>query len=411
MKIVLISHYAGSEKHGMAFRPFYLAKEWVNLGHEVVICAASYSHLRQIQPKMTKFIESEFIAGVEYRWYKTPTYSGNGVKRMINIFFFLFRLFLDRKNIIKNSHIMPNIIISSSTYPMDGFIAKYFAIKSKAIYVHEVHDLWPLSPIEIGGFSKWHPFILFTQFSEDFVCKHADKIISILPKTKNYLVSRGMKEEKFFHIPNGFDNKAWLGKFDENLPNKIEIKVQELKKKSTLILGYVGFFGLQNSLDTLLSAAKKLKNKNIAFILVGDGHEKRRLEKRIVDEDISNVNLYDTIKKNKIPTLLKKFDIAYMGSPKRSLYRFGVSPNKLIEYMKAGLPILWAVDASNNPVNDANCGVEVEPENTNSLYNAILSLIELSKEERERLGKAGLAFADKKFSYKQLAKNFLESIL
>ena len=105
---------------------------------------------------------------------------------------------------------MPDIIISSSTYPMDGFIAKYFALKSKAIYVHEVHDLWPLSPIEIGGFSKWNPFILFTQFSEDFVCKHADKIISILPKTKNYLVSRGMKEENFFHIPNGFDDETWL---------------------------------------------------------------------------------------------------------------------------------------------------------------------------------------------------------
>ena len=52
MNILLINHYAGSNRHGMEFRPFYMGREWVRAGHRVQIVAASFSHVRAIQPEL-----------------------------------------------------------------------------------------------------------------------------------------------------------------------------------------------------------------------------------------------------------------------------------------------------------------------------------------------------------------------
>ena len=51
MNILLIDHYAGNPELGMEFRPYYLAKEWVNQGHQVLLIGATYSHLRKRQPQ------------------------------------------------------------------------------------------------------------------------------------------------------------------------------------------------------------------------------------------------------------------------------------------------------------------------------------------------------------------------
>ena len=64
MNIILINHYAGSNIHGMEFRPYYLAREWVKMGHNVTIIAASFSHLRQ--KSGYSVITEEFIDGIRY---------------------------------------------------------------------------------------------------------------------------------------------------------------------------------------------------------------------------------------------------------------------------------------------------------------------------------------------------------
>ena len=82
MNILLINHYAGSVRHGMEFRPYYLAREWVKSGHNVQIVAASFSHIRADQPEMSGAAQkSEVIDGIDYRWYRAPSHAGNGAGR------------------------------------------------------------------------------------------------------------------------------------------------------------------------------------------------------------------------------------------------------------------------------------------------------------------------------------------
>ena len=95
MRLLLVNHYAGSPRHGMEFRPYYLAREWVRAGHEVTIVAASHSHVRAVQPEMDGQPREELIDGIRYRWLPVPTYHGNGVGRLRNILSFLRQLRAD----------------------------------------------------------------------------------------------------------------------------------------------------------------------------------------------------------------------------------------------------------------------------------------------------------------------------
>src|SRR5579875_2060805 len=101
MNILLINHYAGSQYHGMEYRPYYLAKEWVKLGHKVTIIAASYSHLRSKQPQNIINYEVEFIDGIQYIWLKTPSYIGNGLGRIMNMANFISKLYRYKTKILK----------------------------------------------------------------------------------------------------------------------------------------------------------------------------------------------------------------------------------------------------------------------------------------------------------------------
>ena len=161
MNILYINHYAGGPALGMEFRPYHLAREWVRAGHRVRVVGATFSHLRHVQPAAG----DACIDGIDHRWLPTPSYQGNGLGRVWNIACFLARLRLQAGQLLRACR--PDLVIASSTYPMDIWVARHIARRAGAQLVHEVHDLWPLSPIELSGMSPRHPFIRLCQAAED----------------------------------------------------------------------------------------------------------------------------------------------------------------------------------------------------------------------------------------------------
>src|SRR5690349_9329048 len=118
MNILLINHYAGSLRHGMEYRPFYLAREWVRLGHRVRIIASAQSHIRAQAPHLDGHARlDEVIDGVEYRWIATPAYRGNGAARVVNMFSFVVQLYAQAGQLARLFE--PDVVIASSTYPLD----------------------------------------------------------------------------------------------------------------------------------------------------------------------------------------------------------------------------------------------------------------------------------------------------
>ncbi|MGZ8318267.1 MAG: glycosyltransferase family 4 protein [Telluria sp.] len=405
MNILLINHYAGSLMHGMEYRPYYLAREWVRLGHRVRIAASSRSHIRAQAPQMRGQARlDETIDGIEYTWFDTPAYSGNGGARVLNMASFVFQLARNARELARSFD--PDVVIASSTYPLDIWPARRIARLARARLLFEVHDLWPLSPMELGNHSRWHPFIMLLQAAENYACRHADAVVSILPKVRDHLEAHGMARHKLHIVPNGADPAEWLAE-PPALQGQVGATLADLRAQGKFIIGYAGTHGLANALDTLLVAAARLGDERAAFVLVGGGPDKAQLEARARELRLANVHFCDPVAKQQVPALLQCFDVAYIGWQRQALYRFGISPNKLIDYMMAARPILHSVDAGNDPVLEAGCGLTVAPEDADAVARGVRSLMAMAPHERSALGQRGKNYALRNLSYPVLGQRFL----
>ena len=403
MNILYLNHYAGSPLLGMEYRPYYLAREWVRAGHRVQVVGADFSHVRTRQPVVT----DEVVDGIAYHWVHTPPYRGNGPRRARNVWTFLSSVWRDAERLVRD--FAPDVVIASSTYPMDIWVARRMARLGKARLVYEVHDLWPLSPMELFDMPRWHPFIMLCQRAEDTAYRDADVVVSMLPKVHDYMASRGLDLRKLSIVPNGITLEEWQDDA-EALGPAVRATMQAARAAGLTLVGYAGSHGVPNALDTLLDAARQLQGERLHIVMVGDGHEKQRLTARVQAEGLHNVSLLPAIPKAQIPSFLAAIDIAYIGWQRVPIYRFGIAPNKLMDYMMAGCAVLHAVEAGNDPVAEAGCGLTVEPESVRAVVDGLRRLAALPAAERHVMGARGRDFVLAHHTYPVLAQRFLQAM-
>lgn len=407
MNILYINHYAGSPEMGMEFRPYYLSREWVKMGHSVTVIAGDYSHLRKNNPKVKSDFQSEIIGGIEYVWIKTGSYSGNGAKRAVTMGRFVKTLLFHSRMIANRWK--PDVVIGSSTYPLDTYPAQRIAKFANARYVHEVHDMWPATLYEVGGMSRNHPFVVAMQIAENSAYRNCNKCVSLLPFAKDYMVEHGLSPEKFVNIQNGVVKEEW----DKPMPLPEEHRRFFENQKDRFIVGYFGGHALSNALDRILDIAKYFEQdavKDIEFVLVGNGLEKKRIMSRAKKEGISNVAFLPPVSKKAIPSLLAYFDCSYMTGMDSPLYRFGLCLNKLYDSMMAGVPVICAFNAPDTLVRIFDCGYQCDPSKPQQVIDAISKLYCMSKDDRERIGRNGKEGIINNYTYSKLAKEFIDCV-
>ncbi len=403
MNILYIEHYAGSISMGMEFRPYYMAREWQKAGHEVRIIAADYSHLRTKQPEISCDFDIVKIDDVTYQIVKTGNYEGNGAKRAMTMFRFVFKLWKRAGQFAKE--FKPDAVITSSTYPLDAYAGYRIAKKAGAKYIHEAHDVWPETLIELGGMSRRHPFIRLLDRAEKYAYRKSEKVVSLLPGVLTHLMEQGMqREDKFAYIPNGIVLEDW-NNTTESGEEYTEL-FDRLHREGRFVVLYLGGHALSNALDQLLDAAKI--TKDVSFILVGKGVEKSRLQKRAEDENIDNIHFLPPVSKNQVPSVLKMADALYIGAAHSPLYRFGVSMNKLYDYMMSGRPVLNGVVASNNEVEEAGCGLSFDSSKPKEIADAVKRMKSMTAQERASIGQKGHQWVVDNCDYSQLAEQFLK---
>lgn len=145
------------------------------------------------------------------------------------------------------------------------------------------------------------------------------------------------------------------------------------------------------------------------MVMVGTGPDREALLARVASEGLTNVTMLPAISKQSIPRFLDDVDIAYIGWHPNPLYRFGISPNKLMDYMMAGKPVVHSVSAGNDPVTEAGCGITVPPGDVVAVVDAVLELATMSQSARNCMGQAGKTAILQNQTYKVLAKQFLNS--
>ena len=398
--IWIINQYAGSPNHGMEFRHYYLAKEFVKAGNKVMIISGSYSHLFKQQPQTKGDFTFEEINGVTYCWVKIPTYErSTSIARFKNMLKFMFML---KKFPLEKFEKPDSIIVSSpSLFPIVR--AKKWAVKFNAKLIFEVRDIWPLTLQNLAGISNVHPLIVFMKWFEKFAYKNSDKIVSVLPGAHLHVKTYGIPEEKITCIPNGID----LEEVDH--PEQLDKSVNEKIPIGKFIVGYAGSIGVSNALYSFIEAAVKVKkNQEIVFVIFGNGAEKEKLMKKA--SGCNAILFFEPVKKEQFQSLLNRFDICYIGWKKESLYRFGISANKIFDYLFAAKPIIHSVDAYNDPIKEAGAGISVEPENVQAIVDAILHLYKMGEKERNELGANGKKFVLAHHTYAALAEKYLQLI-
>lgn len=404
MHILILNHYAGSPSYGMEFRPYYLAQEWLKLGHQVTIVAANNSHIRRVNPEPQGNIWEENVDGIRYIWLKSRPYAGNGVGRMLNMLDYIRGLYKNMKGL---AALKPDVVVASSTYPLDNYLAYKLAKKTGAQFIYEVHDLWPLSPQKLGGYSKWHPFIVVMQVAENFAYKHVDKVVSILPCAEEHMKEHGLADGKFYHVPNG----VYLPEVQNAEPLSEEFVNQLPKDKK--IIGYCGTLGRANALHNLVEVARMVKDSNpdLFFAIVGKGPEKDNLNALIKKYGLDNIRIYDAIPKPQVQSFLQLSSIIIIIIiwSDSDLYKYGISPNKIFDYMYAGKPVLQSVRAGNDIPRDSGCGItcDTRPE---EIAAALKKMLALPQAERDEMGKKGHDYVMQNHTYEVLAKRFLEAI-
>jgi glycosyltransferase involved in cell wall biosynthesis len=377
-----------------------LARRLVRKGHRVTFFAAGFSHykFKEIRLKDSESWSAEEYDGVRFIWIKTPPYKKNDWKRALNMFIFAWRAYWTAREL----HESPDVIIGTTFHPLASLSAYGVSISKRTPFVLEVKDLWPLTMIQFGRLSPKSPIAWALSLLEQFLARRAVRIMSTLSGAADHYAELGIPRDKTVWIPNGLE-----------LSRYASLKPYDGEPHKPFVFLYAGGHVSANALETVIRAASiEQENGNkVKFVFVGGGQEKPKLVQLARDAGLRNIEFRDAVPKSELYKIMEEAD-AFILSMRNlpGLYKFGMSFNKLCDYVAAGRPVLFAGNPSNNVVKEFQCGIVVPPEDPPALAAAIRKFEEMSSAQRAEMGRNGIRCAKERFDIAILAGR-LESML
>lgn len=395
-KIWIFNHYA-TKPDEPTTREYDIGRELIRKGHQVTIFASSFSHYKFKEKYLfsREKWKKEDYNGVIFVWIKTFPYKKNNWHRFVNMFSYAWRVFWIGKRMKER----PDVIIGTCVHPFAVLSAFLLSRVKKSHFFFEVTDLWPQTLVDMGFLSPKNPLVFILRFLEKFLYIRAEKIITLLPYAGDYIASFGIPKEKIVWISNGAD----LSRFEK-------MKPYDGGRKEKFTFMYLGIHSPYAGLNIVLEAAEILQKegkKNLKFVFIGGGSEKSNLIKFAQDKNLNNVEFRDMIPKDQVFKAMEEAD-AFISIIKSMpvLIKYGISSNKLIDYLAAGRPIIFSVSSKNNPVEEAGAGLTIPPDDPSAFAEAVKKIISLTPEERIKMGENGKVYAQKNYDIKKLAEKF-----
>lgn len=402
MDIWIVNQYAIPPTQAGITRHFSIAMELKRLGHDVTIIASSFDHLTRqetrLEPGQTSKLE--VIQGIKFLWLRTPPYPANTARRVWNMAVFAWRLW---RRCGMTERTRPDVIVGSSPHLFGAFAAWRLATRLDVPFVLEIRDLWPASLVELGQVRPSHPMVAALRLIERMLYRRASRVVTLLPGSSDYIAACGAAPEKIHWVPNGVPLES--------------IRPQPAREpKGPLTVMYLGTHGLANVLDTIIDAAALLKADSFAgrvvFRLIGDGPSKPALIRRVERDGLNGlVGFERPVPKDSVGDVLAQADALIIVWRRGGLYQWGISANKIFDYMAAARPIVIAVDTPFNPVAAAGAGLTTPPEDPAAVAAAIKALCEMSLEERREMGLRGRRYVEAHHDMVQLARRFEACLL
>ena len=297
----------------------------------------------------------------------------------------------------------PTVVYGSSPHLLAGLAAWGVARLRRARFVLEIRDIWPLILAEMGTLPPTSATYRTLEGLESFLYRKADAIVVLAEGTLARLSESGAEASKICFIPNGAEPSEFV-------PSTPREDMRARLSLSGFVFVYTGAHGQANGLDLVLDAARSVQDElpEVRFLLVGDGSVKARLVRRAEREGLGNVIFLDPVPKTEIPDVLGACDVGLHVLADVALFRYGVSPNKVHDYMAAGLPVL-----TNTPgevtrlIEGAGAGIGVEPD---ELGQGVRRMRQEGSEMHARRAQSGKRFIEENLSRTVLAHR-LEDLL
>lgn len=375
MNIWLINHYAVPPQYYPLARQTYFAKYILEMGHTVTIFAASTVHNsdKNLITDGAPWRE-EWVDGVHYVYIKCVDYQGSGLKRIYNICEFAWKLPGVCKKFPK-----PDAIVATSMPPTSCAMGIRLAWKYGCRGVAEIADLWPESIVAYGIAGPHNPAVIALRWLEKWIYKKADAVVFSMEGGYDYIMEQGWEKDiplsKVFYINNGVDLKT----FQYNR-EYYQVEDPDLEAPDIFKIVYTGSIRSVNNLGLLLDAAKEVQNPRVKFLIWGDGDELPALRERLVNEHIENVVFKGKVDKKYVPYITSKADLNFAHNTPSPLFRFGISFNKLFDYLAAGKPILSDFPCPYNPSVQAGAGLSVEAPSPGAVAQAVEQFAEMDLE-------------------------------
>lgn len=400
MRIVYISKYLILPEYGPPTRHYFLSKGMSRLENSQVMLIGSRSSLGRV-PGFNGLFLTRNEGDVEMVTLNGPDVTpGFNKKRLWSWVIFEKNLYRFREYI---KRFRPEVIVVSSlsilTFLTGVFLKKWL----KVPLVLEVRDIYPLTLVEVGNYKKYHPAVSFLGMVEKWGYKNADLVISTLPNAKEHVEAVKGSPVNFRYIPMGIEQSF----FEDPAPVD---PAAFNKKEGDFWVGYAGTLGTANALDTIFEVAKELESTHpqIKFAFIGDGPLKEHFVKEY--GELSNIKFIPPVAKKDLQPYLARMDMLVNTWLNKSIYRFGISPNKWMDYMLSARPILVAFSGYPCIIDAAGCGKFVEAENKEALKSGILEFYSRDKTELDEMGRRGREYLLNNLEYSKLSEEFYNAL-
>lgn len=400
-RLWILNHYASAPAgSGNSGRHYSLGRCLVDHGWKTTIIAASTQHPsgRQIFPGF-KLARRDEENGVDRLWVWSNSYR-SGIARLVGMVTFTLGVLMPRST---RGIEPPDVVIGSTVHLLGAWAGSRLARRHRVPFIYEVRDIWPETLVDLGAIRDNGILARAIKSLSLSLARRASLVLSPLPGVGRYL-SENAIETPFIWIANGTDRSL-----------VVESSTAGPAENDSFTFMYLGAHGRANAIDTLLAAFDRacelLPSSELRFRLVGSGPLRESLIETAQNLRHSrNVQFEERIPRSEVIGRARESNCLVANLRDRPIYKYGISLNKVYDYMLAARPIIIGSSAFNDPVGDAGAGFTVPADDVEALAAAMVTVVGLSNEDRDEMGNRARRHVLAEYSYDALASKLSVSL-
>ncbi len=338
--------------------------------------------------------------GVSIRRIPSPPAAKNSTRRRLLSNLLFTNAALRTLLLSRNKYDLILVVTAPPTLPM---AARVYRALTGTPYVYLVHDLFldmalamnlvkdkgrrtrTMHSVQRKWFDKAARIVVLGRCMRDYVSNHyqvsAEKM-KIIPIPANIQQIRVTNHQTCFREKNNLDGFVVL---------------------------YAGNFARYQDFDTLLDAAANLRDRSdITFVFVGDGARREHIEARVAHENLTNVRLLPFVPASELNDMLASASVSLV-SLEKEIAGLAV-PSKFYNIMASGRPTVAVVNDKSEVgyiIKEVQCGVQVDPEDSAFLEQALRQLAD-NPEQVRQMGLNARAVCEERFSREHIGHQFYQ---